>query len=110
VIVVDASRYDEDDLIPAIDAGADDIVLDDDVFEVITEPSTLSVVRAALEQAEVEIESADVNQRPQSRVPVGEADAGRLLRLIDSLEELDDVGAVHANFDVDASVLERIAG
>jgi YebC/PmpR family DNA-binding regulatory protein len=110
VIVVDASRYDEDDLIPAIDAGADDIVLDDDVFEVITEPSTLAVVRAALEQAGVEIESADVNQRPKARVPVGEADAGRLLRLIDALEELDDVGAVHANFDVDASVLERIAG
>jgi YebC/PmpR family DNA-binding regulatory protein len=110
VIVIDASRYDEDDLIPAIDAGADDIVLDDDVFEVITEPSTLAVVRAALEQAGVEIESADVNQRPKSRVPVDEADAGRLLRLIDALEELDDVGAVHANFDVDASVLERIAG
>ena len=58
----------------------------------------------------VEIESADVTQRPKSRVPVDESDAGRLLRLIDMLEESDDVGAVHANFDVDAAVLERIAG
>ena len=109
-IVVDATRYDEDDLIPAIDAGALDITLDDDVFEVITEPGDLGPVRQALEQAGVEIESADVTQRPKSRVPVGESDAGRLMKLIDALEESDDVGAVHANFDVDADVLERIAG
>ena len=46
----------------------------------------------------------------QARVPVEEADAVRLMKLIDTLEESDDVGAVHANFDVDAAVLERIAG
>jgi YebC/PmpR family DNA-binding regulatory protein len=110
VIVIDASRYDEDDLIPAIDAGAEDIALDEDVFEVLTEPGDLAGVRAALEQAGVEIESADVTQRPRARVPVEEADAQRLMKLIDALEESDDVGAVHANFDVDAAVLERIAG
>ena len=110
VIVVDASRYDEDDLMPAIDAGALDIALDDDVFEIITEPSDLSSVRGALTQAGIEIESADLTQRPKSRVPVAEDDASKLMRLIDSLEESDDVSAVHANFDVDADVLERIAG
>ncbi len=110
VIVVDASRYDEDDLMPAIDAGALDIALDDDVFEVITEPGDLGPVRAALTEAGIDIESADVTQRPKSRVPVAEADAARLLKLIDGLEELDDIGAVDANFDVDAEVLERIAG
>jgi YebC/PmpR family DNA-binding regulatory protein len=109
VIVVDASRYDEEDLIPAIDAGAEDIALDDDVFEVITEPSDLPAVREALVGAGVEIESAELTQRPKSRVPVDEGDAAKLLKLIDALEESDDVGAVHANFDVDASVLERIA-
>src|SRR5438270_4993930 len=109
VIVVDASRYDEEDLIPAIDAGAQDIALDDDVFEVITEPSDLPAVREALVGAGVEIESAELTQRPKSRVPVEEGDAAKLLKLIDALEESDDVGAVHANFDVDASVLERIA-
>jgi len=109
VIVADASRYDEDDLIPAIDAGAEDIALDDDVFEVITEPTDLPAVREALERAGVEIESADVAQRPKSRVPVEESDAGRLIKLIEALEELDDVSAVHANFDVEAGVLERIA-
>jgi YebC/PmpR family DNA-binding regulatory protein len=110
VIVVDATRYDEDDLMPAIDAGALDIAMDEDVFEVITEPSDLGSVREALEQAGVEIESADVTQRPKSRVPVQEGDAGRLMKLIDSLEDSDDVSSVHANFDVDAEVLERIAG
>jgi YebC/PmpR family DNA-binding regulatory protein len=109
VIVLDAGRYDEDDLMPAIDAGAQDISLDDDVFEVITEPGDLVGVREALTQAGVEYESADVTQRPKSRVPLDEADAGKLLKLIDALEESDDVGAVHANFDVEASVLERIA-
>jgi YebC/PmpR family DNA-binding regulatory protein len=109
VIVVDASRYDEDDLMPAIDAGAEDIARDDDVFEVITEPSDLVGVREALREAGVEFESADVTQRPRVRVPLEEADAAKLLKLIDALEESDDVGAVHANFDVDASVLERIA-
>jgi YebC/PmpR family DNA-binding regulatory protein len=109
VIVVDANRYDEEDLIPAIDAGAEDIALDDDVFEVITEPGDLPTVRAALGGAGIEVESADVTQRPKTRVPVDEGDAAKLLKLIDALEESDDVDAVHANFDVDASVLERIA-
>ena len=109
VIVVDAGRYDEDDLMPAIDAGAEDISRDDDVFEVITEPSDLVPVREALREAGVEFESADVTQRPKTRVPLDEADAAKLLKLIDALEESDDVGEVHANFDVDSSVLERIA-
>jgi YebC/PmpR family DNA-binding regulatory protein len=110
VIVVDASRYDEDDLIVAIDAGADDIAQDDDVYEIVTEPADVGPVRDALAEAGIEIDGADVTQRPKSRVPVSESDASRLMKLIDMLEESDDVGAVYANFDVDASVLERIAG
>src|SRR6202453_4741920 len=109
VIVVDASRYDEEDLLIAIDAGAEDIQQDDDVYEIVFAPSDLAAVRDALSQAGIEIESADVTQRPKVRVPVEESDAARLLKLIDMLEESDDVGAVHANFDVDADVLERIA-
>jgi YebC/PmpR family DNA-binding regulatory protein len=109
VITVDASRYDEDDLMPAIDAGAQDIVRDDDVLEVICEPADVPAVREALEQAGVAIESADVAQRPRSRVPVDEDAAPKLMRLIDALEELDDVAAVNANFDIEARILERIA-
>jgi YebC/PmpR family DNA-binding regulatory protein len=109
VIVVDAARYDEDDLMAAIDAGALDISLDDDVFEVITEPTDLVAVRTALQDAGVEIESAELAQLPKSRVPVDESEAGRLMKLIDGLEESDDVSSVHANYDVDSAVLERIA-
>jgi YebC/PmpR family DNA-binding regulatory protein len=110
VVLVDAERHDEDDLIVAIDAGAQDIALDDDVYEIVTEPGDLVAVTQALHEAGIETDSADVTQRPKSRVPVGEPDAARLMRLIDAIEESDDVGAVHANFDVDAAVLERIAG
>jgi YebC/PmpR family DNA-binding regulatory protein len=109
VIVVDANRYGEDDLMPAIDAGAEDIALDEDVYEVITEPADLTAAREALTAAGVEIESADLTQRPRALVPVDEADAAKLMKLIDALEENDDVNTVNANFDVASDVLERVA-
>jgi YebC/PmpR family DNA-binding regulatory protein len=109
VIVVDATRYSEDDLIVAIDAGAEDIAIDDDIYEVVTEPAEFLAVRKALEDAGVEIESAELAQLPKSRVQVEEDQAASLMRLIDTLEENDDVNAVHANFDVSAEILERVA-
>jgi YebC/PmpR family DNA-binding regulatory protein len=109
-IVIDAGRYSEDELMAAVEAGAEDISTDEDVFEVITEPSDFAQVRKALEEQGVEMESAEVVYRPSSVVPVDEGNAGRLMRLIDSLEDSDDVSAVHANFDVSADVLERVAG
>jgi YebC/PmpR family DNA-binding regulatory protein len=110
VVVVDATRYGEDDLIAAIDAGALDIEQDDDVFEVLTEPGDLAPVREALEQGGVDVDSSELRQQPKSRVPVDDDHAPALLRLIDALEEQDDVDVVHANFDVSADVLERVAG
>jgi YebC/PmpR family DNA-binding regulatory protein len=110
VIVVDAARHDEDDLMVAVDAGAQDIVADEDVFEVLTAPGGLAPVRAALEQAGVAVESAEITQRPRTRVPLEEDQAARVLRLVEALEENDDVGEVHANFDVAADVMERVAG
>ncbi len=108
VVAVDGERYTEDDLMVAIDAGAEDISLDDDVFEIVTEPSDLTAVRGALDDAGIEIQNAEVVQRPKALVPVDEDTAAKLLRLIDNLEDNDDVDAVHANFDVDAEVLERL--
>jgi YebC/PmpR family DNA-binding regulatory protein len=108
-IVVDGGRYSEDDLLPAIDAGAEDLSLDGDVWEIVTTPSDLAAVRAALEGAGVELESAELVQRATTRTPVDEGQVGSLMRLIESLEDHDDVQAVHANFDVDAEVLERVA-
>src|ERR671926_1459866 len=102
LVVVDGQRYSEDDLMVAIDAGAEDISMDADVFEVLCEPADLTAVRAALVDAGVEVEEASVAQRPKSLVPLDEDGAVKLMRLIDALEEQDDVDAVHANFDVDA--------
>jgi YebC/PmpR family DNA-binding regulatory protein len=110
VIVVDADRYSEDDLMPAIDAGAEDISLDGDVYEVVSDPADLPAVRAVLEQASVQFDSAEVVQRPTVVVPLGEDSAAPLLRLVESLEEHDDVNAVHANFDIEAEVLEKVVG
>src|SRR3954468_11159537 len=95
---------------PAVDAGAEDIVLDEDVFEVLSEPSDLAAVRAALVEAGIEVQEAQVMQRPKTLVPLDEDGATKLMKLIDTLEDLDDTDAVHANFDVDAEVLERVAG
>jgi YebC/PmpR family DNA-binding regulatory protein len=86
VVMVDGARYGEDDLLVAVEAGAEDIVADDESLEVITAPSELSAVRAAIEGAT------------------------RLFRLIEALEENDDVGAVHANFEVSDEILEKVVG
>ena len=67
-------------------------------------------MRAALDEAGIEVESAEVAQLPKTRVPLDEDGAAKLMRLIDALEDHDDVDAVHANFDVDAEILERVAG
>src|SRR3954466_10240555 len=69
VIAVDGERYTEDDLMVAIDAGAEDISLDDDVYEVVTEPADLTAVREALAAAGIEIQNAEVVQRPKVLVP-----------------------------------------
>jgi YebC/PmpR family DNA-binding regulatory protein len=108
-ILVDGERYGEDDLIAAIDAGAEDVSEDGGVLKVLTAAGDLAAVRSALENAGVEIESAELSMEPKSTVEVGEGEAPALLRLMDTLEEHDDVDSVHANFDVPEEVLERAA-
>ena len=108
-IVVDGSRYCEDDLLAAIDAGAEDVALDGDIWEIVTAPTELAAVREALEREGVELDSSELVQRPTTRTPVEEDRVATLMRLLEALEESDDVQAVHANFDVDSEVLERVA-
>jgi YebC/PmpR family DNA-binding regulatory protein len=109
VVVVDAERYGEDDLIAAIDAGAEDVQQDGDLLKVITDPAGLAAVREALESAGVEIQSSDLAMEPRNAVEVDESAAPALLRLLDALEEHDDVNEVHANFDIPQEVLEKAA-
>jgi len=108
-VTVDASRYGEDDLIVAIDAGAEDVRDEGDVLRVLCEPSDLTAVRKALEEAGVEVASAGLHTEPKSTVEVKGHDAERLLKLIDALDEQDDVDEVHANFDIPESVLQKLA-
>jgi len=108
VILVNADRYGEEDLLAAIDAGADDVVADGDLLKVTTEASGLTAVRGALEQAGVEIESAELTMEPNSIVEVeGEAEARALVKLMETLDDHDDVEAVHANFDIPEKLLEQ---
>jgi len=108
VVVVDGERYDEDDLIVAIDAGAEDVREDGDQLRVLCEPADLGAVREALEGSGVEIESAEVTMEPKNTVMVKGTDAEWLLKLVDALEEHDDVNEVHANFDVPAEIIEKM--
>ncbi|HEX6752823.1 MAG TPA: YebC/PmpR family DNA-binding transcriptional regulator [Solirubrobacterales bacterium] len=109
VVAVDADRYGEEDLIVAIDAGAEDVREDGDRLRVVCEPGDLGAVREALETAGIEIVSADVAMEPKSTVTVKGTDAEWLLRLVDTLEEHDDVNEVHANFDVPEEIIEKLA-
>jgi YebC/PmpR family DNA-binding regulatory protein len=109
-IAIDAANYSEDDLMVAVEAGAEDISVDEDIFEVVTQLGDFAAVRGALEEGGVEIQGAELAYRPKSLVPIDESQAAKLMRLIDVLEDLDDVDEVYANFDVPADVLERVAG
>ena len=110
LVSVDAGSYSEEDLLVAVDAGATDIESDEDRYEIITEPGDLAAVRQALEGAGISFESAELVQRPTVRVELDAGEASSLMKLIDALEDNDDVGEVHANFDIDAEVMEKIAG
>jgi YebC/PmpR family DNA-binding regulatory protein len=108
-ISVDAGRYGEDDLIVAIDAGAEDVEDDGERLRVICEPQDLTAVRESLEGSGVDFESAGLVTEPKSTVEVKGHDAERVLKLLDALDEQDDVDEVYANFDIPAEVLEQLA-
>ncbi|MEI6448144.1 MAG: YebC/PmpR family DNA-binding transcriptional regulator [Actinomycetes bacterium] len=110
VVRVDGRRFSEDDLLAAIDAGASDIIHEDDLVEVICEPTLTSKVREALEADGVEVQGSELSYRPATTVQLDEEKAGSLIRLVESLEDNDDVEAVHANFEIDAEVLEKLTG
>jgi transcriptional/translational regulatory protein YebC/TACO1 len=93
----------------AIEAGADDIQVDADSVEITTDPASVEAVRGAVEALGVEIENAEVTMQPKQTVSVDEERAAAVLRLLEALEEEDDVQQVYANFDIPADVLERVS-
>jgi YebC/PmpR family DNA-binding regulatory protein len=111
IVMVDADRADEDTVtLAAAEGGAEDVTQDGSSFEVTTSPEALSSVREALEQAGIEVESAETTMVPKTTIELDdEAAARKTLRLIDALEELDDVSEVYANFDIPERLLEAVA-
>jgi YebC/PmpR family DNA-binding regulatory protein len=112
VVLVPAAGVDEDELLlAAADAGADDVEPDGDVFQVTSPPERLAAVREAIEAAGFPVESAELSMVPKTTVPVADQSAARsVMRLIEALEDNDDVQDVYANFDIPERVLEAVAG
>ncbi len=107
--LIEAKGTEDDVMLAALEAGAEDIRdIGDQWFEVVTSPGDLQKVRSALEAAGLELESADITQLPSTTVPVEEGDARKLLRLIDALDDLDDVQAVFSNYDIDDEIMEKV--
>ncbi|GAB6064307.1 YebC/PmpR family DNA-binding transcriptional regulator [Deferrisoma palaeochoriense] len=94
----------------ALEAGAEDVRDGGEVWEVLADPDAYDDVRAGLEAAGLELESSEVTMLPKNTVKLQGADAERMLRLMEMLEDNDDVQNVYANFDIDDAEMERIAG
>ena len=112
VVLVQAAGADEDELmLAAAEGGAEDVALDGSSYQVLTAPENLAAVREAIEQAGFTIDSAELTMLPKTTVEVAdEGDAKKVLRLMDQLEDNDDVQDVYANFDIPEQVLEAVAG
>lgn len=109
VINVESEGVEEDALLMvALEAGAEDLKNEDDVFTVTTKPEDLETVREVLEKHNYKIESAEVALVPQNTVPVEEAHVKQLLKMLDLLEDNEDVLKVWSNFDIDEEILASI--
>jgi transcriptional/translational regulatory protein YebC/TACO1 len=92
----------------ALGAGADDLSETPDGFEIITPPEAFEPVKKALADAKIPVAHAELTQRPQNYVPLGEHEARKVIALMESLDDHDDVQKVHSNFDVSPEVLAKI--
>jgi len=110
VVLVPAGEVDEDELmLAAAEGGADDVTLDGSSYQILSAPETLAAVREALEGAGFTVENAELTMLPKTTVEVAdEGDAKKVLRLMDQLEDNDDVQDVFANFDIPEQVLEAV--
>ncbi len=101
---------DEDDiLLAALESGAEDVRSSGDQFEVITAPEDFTTVRSALGEADLDVQSAEVTQLPSTTIVLDAPKASRVLRLVDALDDLNDVQEVYGNFDIPDNILESLA-
>ena len=105
-ICIDAGKYPEDSTLEAaLEAGAEDFARDGDQYVISTTVPTLHAVHDALQARQLEIESAEIAMVPKTTVKVEGKQADQMLKLLEALEELDDISKVFSNFDIDASQL-----
>jgi transcriptional/translational regulatory protein YebC/TACO1 len=105
----DGRELAEDDVLDAVlDAGAEEVNDNGDTWEVVTDPSDLVAVRSALQSAGIDYESADMSFVPSTQIELDVDGAKRVFKLIDALEDSDDVQNVYANYDVSDDVLEAV--
>jgi YebC/PmpR family DNA-binding regulatory protein len=108
-IIVPRSVDEEELMLTALDAGAEDYADEGEAWRITTPPQDLHKVRTALEQAGIDVESSELAMVSTTVIKLEETDlAKRVLRLIDDLDEHDDVGAVHANFDIPDKILQEV--
>jgi transcriptional/translational regulatory protein YebC/TACO1 len=108
-LIVFSKQNDFDTLFEAaLEAGADDVVDEDEQIEVLTDPSSFIEVREVLEKAGFKYESAEVTMIPQTMVKLEGKQAETMLKLMDRLEDNDDVQNVYANFDISQEEMERM--
>ncbi|HEX3335996.1 MAG TPA: YebC/PmpR family DNA-binding transcriptional regulator [Jatrophihabitans sp.] len=108
VIVPDTGLAEDDVLTAVLDAGAEEVNNIGDAYEVISEATDLVPVRTALQEAKIDYDSADTSFLPSVQIELDEDSARKVLRLVDALEDLDDVQNVYANFDVSDEILEAV--
>jgi len=111
LIAIEAEGLDGDALLEAaLEAGAEDVREGDDQWTVVTEPSAFDAVKGALEAAGQRLASAEVTLEPNTTVALAGEEAEAMLKLTEALEDLDDVQAVHANYDIPDEILQSLAG
>lgn len=93
----------------ALDAGAEDVVLEGDFFMVYTDPNSLENVRSSIEKKAIKMDSAELTMISQTKIKLAGNDAESMIKFIEKIEDYDDVQKVHANFDIDDAEMDRIA-
>jgi YebC/PmpR family DNA-binding regulatory protein len=111
IVTIELDSIDEDTLMEvATEAGAEDIITDSGSYEIITDPNDIYTVREALDGKSIPMVSAEVTMRPTNSVKLeSESQASSMLKMYELLEENDDIQKVYANFDIDESILEKLA-
>jgi transcriptional/translational regulatory protein YebC/TACO1 len=110
LIVFERDQVDEDEILEvALEAGADDVVTTEDQFEVHTDPATFEAVKQTFDDREIGYTMAEMTMVPQNNVKIdNELQATQLLKLMEAIEDSDDVQRVYANFDIPDEILQRI--